>query len=110
MERSFAVGVGNTVVLYETSTWGATNVSRIEALMPDGNPPVNYHPMKKKFVADFESDLGVIPDNLEGMTFGPRLPDGRYSLIVVSDNNFNPGQTTQFIVVAVELVPAWGPK
>lgn len=110
MERSFAVGVGNTVILYETSTRGATNVSHIEALMPDGGPPVPYHPMKKKFVADFETDLGVTPDNLEGMTFGPRLPDGRYTLIVVSDNNFNPSQTTQFIVVAVELVPAWGFK
>ncbi|KAA3656989.1 MAG: hypothetical protein DWQ04_29440 [Chloroflexi bacterium] len=53
-------------------------------------------------------DLGVSPDNLEGMTFGPPLPDGRLPLIVVSDNNFNPNQITQFIVVAIELESASG--
>jgi hypothetical protein len=56
-------------------------------------------------VADFEQDLGVDPDNLEGMAWGPTLPDGRALLIVISDNNFNPDQTTQFIALAVELVP-----
>lgn len=103
MERSFAVGVGNTVILYETSTKYATNVSRIFSLE---DPGVWYVPMSKEWVADFEADLGVRPDNLEGMTFGPPLPDGRQLLIVVSDNNFNPHQITQFIAVAVELEPA----
>jgi hypothetical protein len=37
------------------------------------------------------------------MIFGPVLPDGRITLILVSDNNFNPTQTTQFIALAVEL-------
>ena len=31
MERSFAVGVGNTIILYETSLQGASEVSGIEA-------------------------------------------------------------------------------
>ena len=103
MERSFAVGVGNTVILYETSIKHATNVARIFSL---SDPGVSYVPMSKEWVADFEADLGVRPDNLEGMTFGPTLPDGRQLLIVVSDNNFNPHQITQFIAVAVELEPA----
>lgn len=102
MERSFAVGVGNTVRLFETSTQGATNVARYEVL-PD---PSQYEPMDKRLVADFETDLGLDPDNLEAIRFGPTLPDGRRLLIVVSDNNFNPTQTTQFIALAVELVPA----
>jgi 3-phytase/alkaline phosphatase D len=100
MERSFAVGVGNTVRLFEISTMGATDVSAHEAL------PASFEPMSKQFVADFELDLGVDPDNLEGMTFGPTLPDGRILLIVVSDNNFNPAQTTQFVALAVELETA----
>jgi hypothetical protein len=100
MERSFAVGVGNTVVLFETTTRGATDVSDFEAL----NQP--YDPMPKTFLADLEQDLGVVPDNVEGMIFGPALPDGRITLILVSDNNFNPSQTTQFIALAVELMPA----
>jgi 3-phytase/alkaline phosphatase D len=103
MERSFAVGVGNTVVLYETSTKGATDVSGITALDPVVGPPPSYTPMEKRFIADFETDLGVVPDNLEALAFGPTLPDGRMLLIAVSDNNFNPSQITQFIALAVNL-------
>ena len=29
-------------------------------------------------------------DNIEGVTFGPRLSTGKRSLIFVSDNNYNP--------------------
>jgi hypothetical protein len=47
--------------------------------------------------------LGIEPDNLEGMAFGPALPDGRLPLVLVSDNNFDPAATTQFIVLAVQL-------
>ena len=36
-------------------------------------------------------------DNVEGITLGPRLPDGRRAVVLVSDDNFNPAQTTQFI-------------
>jgi 3-phytase/alkaline phosphatase D len=99
MERSYAVGVGNTVVLFETSTHDATDVSSWDTL--DTLKP--YDPMSKQYVADLEQDLGVVPDNVEGMIFGPVLPDGRITLILVSDNNFNPTQTTQFIALAVEL-------
>ncbi|MGH2538706.1 MAG: esterase-like activity of phytase family protein [Candidatus Promineifilaceae bacterium] len=105
MERSFAVGVGNTVILYETSSQGATDVSAIEALGLSGCPAGAITPMSKSLVADFEQDLGLDPDNLEGMAFGPALPDGRLVLLVVSDNNFNPSQTTQFIALAVEFAP-----
>jgi 3-phytase/alkaline phosphatase D len=104
MERSFAVGVGNTVVLFETSTQGATDVSDDDSLSAG-----MYVPMAKRQVADLEADLGVTPDNLEGMAFGPPLPDGRLPLIVISDNNFNPDQTTQFILLAVELTPVGSP-
>jgi hypothetical protein len=101
MERSFAVGVGNTVRMFETSIQGATNVSGVAAL-----PSVSYVPMEKSLVFDFEDDLGVVPDNLEALTFGPPLPDGRQVLIAVSDNNFNPTQKTQFVAIAIELAPA----
>jgi hypothetical protein len=50
-----------------------------------------------------ETDLGIEPDNIEGMAFGPALPDGRLPLILMSDNNFATTQTTQFIVLAVQL-------
>ncbi|MCC5698826.1 esterase-like activity of phytase family protein [Klebsiella pneumoniae] len=40
-------------------------------------------------------------DNIEGITWGPRLPDGRRSLVLVSDDNFAPDQVTQIVVLAV---------
>jgi hypothetical protein len=45
--------------------------------------------------------LGLPLDNVEGMAFGPDLPDGRRSLVLVSDNNFAPAQFTQFLLFAV---------
>ena len=50
-------------------------------------------------------DLGIPIDNIEGMTFGPSLPDGRNTLIIVSDNNFSAGQFTQFVLLALDIEP-----
>lgn len=41
--------------------------------------------------------------NFEAMGWGPDLPDGRRSLILVSDNNLEKGTPTQFLLVAVRL-------
>jgi len=97
MERSFSVGVGNTVHLFQIRTQGATDVSGNFAL------PASFVPVSKQFILDVQDDLGIVPDNLEGMAFGPPLPDGRLPLIIVSDNNFDPAAVTQFIVLAVTL-------
>lgn len=43
-----------------------------------------------------------MPDNVKGMTLGPVLLDGRQTL--VSDNDFNPAQVTQFIILALQIV------
>jgi 3-phytase/alkaline phosphatase D len=48
-------------------------------------------------------DLGVPIDNIEGMAFCPTLPDGRQWLVIVGDNNFSPGQLTQFILLALDI-------
>jgi hypothetical protein len=105
MERSFSVGAGNTIWLYEISTQGATDVSGYFSLYPNGvtQPPVAFTPVTKRLILNVEADLGIEPDNLEGMAFGPALPDGRLPLVLVSDNNFDPAATTQFIVLAVQL-------
>jgi hypothetical protein len=106
MERSYVGGYGNTIRLYETSTAGATDVSGWFSI--EGK---TYDPMSKDLVVDLETDLGLVPgvsiDNMEGMAFGPTLPDGRRVLVLVSDDNFNPKyQNTVFIVLAVTLTPA----
>jgi hypothetical protein len=110
MERSFSVGgvlgggTGNVVVINEISTDGATDVLAIDALF-NGGGPIPHTPVSQREVSAF-ADLGIPIDNIEGMTFGPMLPDGRQTLVIVSDNNFNPGQFTQFIVLAVDIQPA----
>jgi hypothetical protein len=103
MERSFAVGVGNTIRLYEFSTDAASDVSGLDDLYDENTgTPADFVPVQKELVLDL-ADVGVDPDNVEGTTFGPTLPDGRSTLILVSDNNFNLAQVTQFIAPTVAL-------
>jgi hypothetical protein len=86
MERSFsagAPGTGNTIRIYKVSLPGRGEEAR------------------KTLLLDLD-ELGLPLDNVEGMTFGPRLPGGRRSIVLVSDNNFAASQFTQFLLFAVE--------
>lgn len=96
MERSFSAGVGNRVRLYLADLRTGDDVTGIEKLSTD------VVPVTKLLVADL-AELGVDPDNLEGMTFGPPTADGRPTLVLVADNNFQPSvQRNQLLVLAVE--------
>ena len=86
MERSFSVGApdtGNTIRIYKVSLPGKGGTA------------------SKQLVLDLD-ELGIPLDNVEGMTFGPRLPDGRRSVVLVSDDNFAATQFTQFMVFALD--------
>jgi hypothetical protein len=88
MERSFSVGApgtGNTIKIYEVSLRGA-HADR---------------PVHKKLVLNL-ADLGIPLDNIEGLTFGPRLCDGRRTVVLVSDNNFAATQFTQFLLFTLK--------
>jgi hypothetical protein len=98
MERSFSVGApgtGNTIKLYTVELSGAKNVNGRESLAGQ----LDIRPVEKTLLLDLDA-LGIPLDNVEGMAFGPDLPDGRRSLILVSDNNFAPAQFTQFLLFA----------
>lgn len=58
---------------------------------------------KKKLLdlSDLTEKIGKI-ENFEGMTLGPKLSDGRRSLILVSDDNFMRNQRTQFLLFAIK--------
>jgi hypothetical protein len=91
LERAYATGAGNSLRLYEIDSRDATDVLATDALAEG-----NHRPVAKTLVADF-AQLGLsLLDNTEGMCWGPALPDGKRMLVVVSDDNFNPLQTTQF--------------
>jgi hypothetical protein len=92
LERAYATGKGNSLRLYEIDTRAASDVLAVDALAPG-----NHRPAAKTPVADFAA-LGLSRlDNTEGMCWGPPLPDGKRMLVVVSDDNFNPLQVTQFV-------------
>jgi hypothetical protein len=103
LERSYVLGAGYTIRLFETSIESATDVSLFEEL--DAVPSPEIVSMSKKLLVDFEEDLDFDPDNIEGMIFGPPLSDGYQSLILVSDNNFSPIHGTQFILLGVKMEP-----
>jgi hypothetical protein len=101
MERSFSVGApdtGNTIKLYEVALPGADDVNGFDSLATLLSA---LEPAEKTLLLNLDT-LGIPLDNVEGMTFGPRLPDGRRSLVLVSDNNFSPAAFTQFLLFAVD--------
>ncbi|MBP2475551.1 3-phytase [Crossiella equi] len=96
MERSFVTGVGNSVRIYEINTSGATDVKDVDSLAGR-----KVRPVHKKLLADL-GGLGLSTvDNVEGLTWGPRLPSGERSLVLVSDDNFSATQVSQLITLAV---------
>ena len=99
LERTFSVGFFGAK-LFQLATGGASDTSRIESLKGE----LRVQPIQKKLLLDL-SELGFRLDNLEGMTFGPRLADGSQSLILVSDDNFNNLQTTQFLLFRLNGLP-----
>ncbi len=112
LERSFTTGAddgGNNVKIYKVDATNATDISNIESLKG-----ASYKKVEKILLFDFETirnELSSIPggnsakvvDNIEGITFGPRLTNGNLSLVVVADNNFSTfgKQLNQFIVFEV---------
>lgn len=106
LERGFSTGIGNTVKLYEVSIQNTTDLKDIEALADLEVDAV----ANKRLLLDF-ADLDIPLDNIEGMALGPKLPDGRQSLVIISDNNFNPTQFTQVLALAIdtETTPAVAP-
>ena len=76
------------------ATGGANDTSTFDAFQ--GNIG-GVTPIYKERLLDL-AELGIPLDNLEGMTLGPQLPDGTRSLLLVSDDNFNDLQATQFLL------------
>ncbi|MCX2575996.1 esterase-like activity of phytase family protein [Pedobacter sandarakinus] len=59
-------------------------------------------PIGKKLLFDFDT-LPMHIDNVEGVCFGPKLPNGHQTLIFCVDNNFSAAQQQQFFLF--EILP-----
>ncbi len=111
LERSFSTGGegrGFSGKLFLVRTQGATDVSGQPAIATaedDGELSINVDAVAQKELLLDLGDLGIAVDNIEGMTLGPKLADGRQSLILVSDDNFGGfgPQATQVIALALDL-------
>ena len=96
LERSFGL-FGFRIKIFQAVTPGATDTSKIASFK--GN--INVRPIQKQLAFDLKQ-LNIYIDNQEGMSFGAKLPDGSQTLLLVSDNNFNARQITQFLLFKVK--------
>ena len=93
MERSFSTGTqACTVKVFLCELKKATNVKNFNSLQNQ-----KFQLASKKLILNMD-DLGIFIDNIEGLTFGPKLANGNQSLLFVSDNNFSDKQKTQVLV------------
>ena len=108
LERGFQSGVGNTVRVYRVSLDGAHDVSDEPSLAATDLEPVGKELLVD--LADCPSGGATTPgtqpnpllDNYESLTLGARLPGGRRSLLLQSDDNFSAGQVTRVVALGVE--------
>jgi len=99
VERSFSTGnLGCTIKVFLTDLDHATNVANSKSM----KETQLKHPVSKKQLLNMD-DLGILIDNIEGVTFGPDLPNGHKTLLFVSDNNFNLLEKMQLLLF--EIIP-----
>lgn len=98
LERAFTTR--NAVRVYEADASRTTDVLGRDSLSDGGVVAA-----RKRLVVDLGRVAGLPRlDNVEGITLGPRLKDGRRLLLLVSDDNFSTGQVTQVIAFAASGV------
>lgn len=109
IERAFSAGLsnrGNRVMIYLADAADATNTLEKERLRHEIGKSVN--PAKKKLIFDFNSIRRKLKkgfaDNIEGIAFGPLLPNGNRSILLISDNNFNAYNEQINQIILMELI------
>ena len=108
MERSYVSGAGNQIGLFGVRFDDASNVVGIDALANPSSPQtVSILEKTPLLIISDNKDLTQVnfdPDNMEAISLGPQLPNGHYTLIIASDNNFNP-KYQRNVFAAFEIVP-----
>lgn len=93
----------NDIRIYEMDIRNATDVREVPALR-DGN----FRPAAKRLVLNLTTLNLPRLDNIEGIAWGPTLPNGHDTLVLVSDDNFHSPQITQLL--AFEVLPEEAPR
>ncbi|MDB4934741.1 MAG: hypothetical protein JWP87_1713 [Labilithrix sp.] len=108
LERGWARGAGNTARIYRVSLADPITSCLANPALADDAPV-----LQKQLVVDLakvaarglpatrQKQDAPLLDNYEGLAIGPVLPDGRWSLILVSDDNGRSDQFARIVVLAV---------
>lgn len=109
LERAFIMqseDFGFQARLYKVDAREASNTLEIQDLYSKIGQEVI--PAKSNLLLDLKTIRSELPsriiDNLEGMSFGPELPNGNQTLLFVSDNNFNSFYNQLNQVLVFEIV------
>lgn len=93
VERSYSTGtIPCTVKVFLCDFEKATDIQNLDSVK---NQQIKL--ATKKLILNMD-DLGIYIDNIEGITFGPKLSNGNKSLIFIVDNNFSKKEKTQLFL------------
>jgi hypothetical protein len=96
IERSFSTGrLPSTIKVFTVDLSDATDISTM--ILKDNR---SFTPVKKKLLVNMDN-LGIYTDNIEGVTFGPVLPNGHKTLLFIADNNFNIVEKSQLLLFEI---------
>ena len=108
LERGWTRGTGNTARVYRVMLSDTRSSCLGAPSLTDDAPTLD-----KQLLVDLVSLKAVglpapkqkqespLLDNYEGLAIGPRLPDGRATLILISDDNGRPDQIARILVLAI---------
>jgi hypothetical protein len=108
LERGWSRGTGNTARIYRVSL-ADPRASCLASPGLGADDPV----LEKKLLVDLvtlpakglpsakQRQQSALLDNYEGMTLGPRLPDGRGTILLISDDNARSDQFARILVLSM---------
>jgi hypothetical protein len=98
IERAYSFGrIPTDIKIFLADAANAEDVSPLPSIK--AVPASQY--ISKRLLLDVNKSLPFDIFNIEGVTFGPILPNGHRSLVLVTDNNFNAKEKTQFLLFEV---------
>jgi hypothetical protein len=97
IERSYSTGhLSCTIKVFLADISSAQNIIGVDSLKGR-----RVKLITKTLLLNMD-DLGIFIDNIEGVTFGPSLGNGKRSLVFIADNNFNPLEKTQLLLFEID--------
>ncbi|TFH08823.1 MAG: hypothetical protein E4H08_07050 [Candidatus Atribacteria bacterium] len=112
MERAYVGGIGNHIGLFgvklDPYVYDREKILATEALAEDGMPyaglSVHKVPLLRLSDDPAQTNVDFDPDNMEAIAIGPQLENGNSTLLLASDNNFNPKyQRNVFAAFEIDL-------